>query len=202
MNFLVRLITFVLEHGEAIISVIMTNSIAITLLIKKHKSIVRTITNKTILQGPSPANHPQISTAGFGINNPMNIKSDVKNNWVGKIIVGESKFEQFSDMWLGYRAGIIVLSRMASKRLRDAIAIYAPASDGNAPDRYYRTLIEIAPSLSTNNTLQYILMSPVLLTDLLNAMTIIEQGPAFIVDHKAISDAVNNYSYSINSHES
>ena len=48
-------------------------------------------------------------TRGYRNNNPLNIRIDKKNPWLGRVIPNtDGEFEQFTSMAYGYRAAMVL----------------------------------------------------------------------------------------------
>lgn len=114
---------------------------------------------------------------GFRNNNPLNIRINPKNNWVGKIANNsDHSFEQFDTMEHGYRAaGLLIKNKIKEglDTLTKLIQSWAPASDGNSPDNYAmtvskRTGIGVNDKLDPNDIEQLI--------KVVQAMTFVENG--------------------------
>lgn len=82
---------------------------------------------------------------GYRSNNPLNIRYNASNNWVGKVLPpAEGKYglyERFNDMAHGYRAAFVLLRGKryilgGINTIRKIITQWAPKSDHNYTDSY------------------------------------------------------------------
>lgn len=73
-------------------------------------------------------------------NNPLNLRANKVNNWLGQIGVDKDGFCIFSSLEYGYRAGLRVLRTYWQNynlhSVRSIICRFAPATDGNDVDAY------------------------------------------------------------------
>lgn len=78
-------------------------------------------------------------------NNPMNVRYDVRNNWIGQC--GQVQgFCKFKNTMFGYRAAlkvIIAYMKRGMRTLSQIISTYAPPSENNT-DAYIHTVSEKA----------------------------------------------------------
>lgn len=82
------------------------------------------------------------NTRGYRNNNPLNLRIS-SNNWLGKVPASKNTdgaFEQFITMAYGFRAAMKNIRTLVDKRgcktVQELINKWAPASDGNNPQRY------------------------------------------------------------------
>lgn len=135
---------------------------------------------------------PRIATAedmrrirGLRNNNPLNIKRNPKNNWVGRAAEQDDPvFEKFVSIPYGIRAAVIILMNYRDKRnartLYDFISTWAPDSENNV-SAYMNTVIKL-----TGWTYETVVdvYDPDMLFALLDAMIVHENGvrlPAHLI---------------------
>lgn len=85
---------------------------------------------------------------GIRNNNPLNIRYNVNNDWVGRVnIKKDMDFEEFTLQSFGYRAAFILLRKYiyvyCCKNIKQIIARWAPAADGNNSGRYAETVARL-----------------------------------------------------------
>ena len=72
---------------------------------------------------------------GYRNNNPLNIRYNTANNWVGKVLPNtDGAFEQFKDMSYGYRAALYLIRKYISQghtTVSSVISKWAPATENN-----------------------------------------------------------------------
>jgi hypothetical protein len=142
----------------------------------------------------------QIPTAAGGINNPLDLRSSAIP-WQGKITPSGSAFEQFQNMWQGYRAGIDTLKSHYAKYGQNTLNLffagnsngpgYAPASDGNNPVAYAQA-VATAAGISPDDDFGPALGDPNVLQKIIAAMAIQEQGSSFTPNPADIQMAMAN----------
>lgn len=71
---------------------------------------------------------------GFRNNNPLNIR--IGNAWVGEVLhPTDTRFEQFTSMYYGLRAGFVLIRRYMERyhlrTIREIVSRWAPASENN-----------------------------------------------------------------------
>ena len=136
---------------------------------------------------------------GYRNNNPLNIRF-TEAKWQGKVCASQNTdkgraFEQFKDMYYGWRAALIVLRTYSVKydrhSIREIITRWAPEGDGNDPEGYIRRVGELT-GLDVNYPLDFTYRPHVL--PLLRAMATVENGVAPTEDMKeAMLEAWQNY---------
>ncbi len=88
-------------------------------------------------------------TRGIRNNNPMNIRVNQANNWVGKIKKGkrDPQFEEFTQMMYGVRAGIRIIRNYVRKynipNIKELIERWAPEEDGNDTLAYIQNVVKV-----------------------------------------------------------
>jgi len=134
-----------------------------------------------------------IKTASDGINNPMNIRAIRNNSWLGKINTAGNpfKFEQFTFMWQGYRAGMKILKSLYAEghhTLQDIISAYAPAGDGNNPIQYAKTVSE-SSGIPIDTNLAISLNDQDKMGMIVSSMAMVEQGAHFVPNMDDVNTA-------------
>ena len=125
-------------------------------------------------------------TRGIRNNNPLNIRLQACNDWMGKVLHNnDGAFEQFTAMHYGYRAALILTQRYIEKgydTVAQIIKRWAPPSDGNNTAKYVEDVCRIsgiAEHLPIEaGSYQHL--------DLVRAMALIESG-----------DGINEYDASL-----
>lgn len=84
-----------------------------------------------------------LESRGLYNNNPLNIKKNPANHWLGKIIKGtDPLFEQFTIMEYGVRAGLKLIFRNGlCKPIESLICLWAPACENNT-SMYVKFLLD------------------------------------------------------------
>lgn len=82
---------------------------------------------------------------GIRNKNPLNIRNNVNNNWVGLSSNNPDNkgFCIFTDAKYGYRAAHKIMKSYSNRgilRVFDVISTWAPSSDGNHPENYFQTV--------------------------------------------------------------
>lgn len=92
------------------------------LLSRKSKQPTNMSTNKSLPRG-------------YRNNNPLNIRYNTANNWVGKVLPNtDGAFEQFKDMSYGYRAALYLIRKyigQGNNTVSSVISKWAPATENN-----------------------------------------------------------------------
>lgn len=87
-------------------------------------------------------------TRGIRNNNPLNIRLQACNDWMGKVLHNtDGAFEQFTAMHYGYRAALILIARYIEKGYNTVAQIirrWAPPSDGNNTGKYVEDVCRIS----------------------------------------------------------
>ena len=133
-------------------------------------------------------------TAGGGINNPMDIRTEASNAWVGKRTQPGAAFEAFDFMWQGYRAGIKTLQTLYNSgktTLTSIIETYAPACDNNDCSSYIAAVSNLS-GIAPDVDLQPYINDQASMTTIVTAMTGVEQGSGFSVNSADIATAWTN----------
>ena len=111
------------------------------------------------------------NTRGIRNNNPFNIVRS-SSRWLGKVDSTDKKFEQFSNMEYGVRAGVLLLrnyirksrdsvSRVPINTLSRIINRFAPCSDGNDTESYISFVQQyFASSLGESISRDYVFKYP------------------------------------------
>lgn len=131
-------------------------------------------------------------TANDGINNPLNIRANKANAWLGKITPAGNNFEQFSAMWYGYRAGMKNLLNVAKQTpthsFNDTIPVLSPASDNNNVPAYIQAIenagVDTSVDVSTLDESSF--------KALIKAMAYHEQKAGFTVNEADIDAAYDD----------
>lgn len=113
---------------------------------------------------------------GYRNNNPLNIRYNTANNWVGKVLPNtDGSFEQFKDMSYGYRAALYLIRKyigQGNNTVSSVISKWAPATENNTSGYITRVCNTTGylpgTMLSANNKEQ--------LCKLVYAMAIVENG--------------------------
>lgn len=114
---------------------------------------------------------------GYRNNNPLNIRINPANNWVGKVANNtDGAFEQFVSMEYGYRAALKLLRNYITQygltTLDKIIAKWAPSTENNTTG--YINRVAKTNGWSTNRTIDP--NSKDDMCDLAYAMSIVENG--------------------------
>ena len=130
---------------------------------------------------------------GYRNNNPLNIDKS-SEPWEGKIIPsGDSRFEQFISMAYGYRAAFINLRTSINKygcdTLKKIIQRWAPSNENNT-SAYIQTVCKLTGFNADTYINPY---SETMMTSLVYAMSIYENGTKVMPDTQAITDGWNMY---------
>lgn len=130
-----------------------------------------------------------MASRGIRNNNPLNLRRNDRNAWLGKIyITGDKDFEVFSAMVYGIRAAMVNVRTLCRRHLgltvQGLIKIWAPAEDGNNPKRYIQ-LVCTRSGLMPTQRVDY--RSRELMCNLLYEMTFVENGE--YVDRQIFYDA-------------
>ena len=138
-------------------------------------------------------------TAGGAFNNPLNIRK-TSILWKGEILPvnNSSAFESFASMAYGFRAALVNMrthySRDGADTIRKQITIWAPLGDGkNDPTQYTQTVTNylraIYPDFNPDaNAQEYLYTDRA--SDLLLAMTYVEQGSQFAVNEDDLREGI------------
>lgn len=133
---------------------------------------------------------------GYRNNNPLNIRINSANNWLGKVPAAnnsDGSFEQFITMSHGYRAGMITIRNIVlrgNKTVQQLIRVWAPDSDGNNSTRYAQRIYDLV-GFPTDMVVD--VNSREIMTNLVYAMSIVENGKLPSPDMKAIDDGWEMY---------
>lgn len=127
----------------------------------------------------------RIPTAGGGINNPGNIeKPQGRSTFRGEIVEdNDSRFTSFKSMAYCYRAIKRILKTKYSrglKTLRDMIADYAPADDGNNVDAYVSWVATAANVNADRDMNEY---GDAVWEDVIKAIGVFEQGQTWLAQY-------------------
>lgn len=122
-----------------------------------------------------PVSQAQRLPRGLRNNNPLNIRHDKKNHWLGLYGADEAGFCIFHKMWYGYRAALILFRNYADyygcETVEEVITRWAPPTENDTED-YIEFVCDVARV--TRGT--KVLRNNVTTTDILIAMTIYENG--------------------------
>ena len=126
---------------------------------------------------------------GYRNNNPLNIRINPANNWLGKVAVENNTdgvFEQFVAMEYGYRAALKLIQNYINNNglntVAQIIAKWAPNNENNTAG-YIQRVIGInqwtpAKMIDPQNASD--------MADLVYAMAIVENGNTILPDYKQI----------------
>ncbi|AQM20513.1 structural protein [Vibrio anguillarum] len=115
---------------------------------------------------------------GVLANNPLNIESNVNNNWIGKVTPSvDKRFETFRAPEYGFRAGAILLRDTYQKRygletISELIHKFAPSHE-NESDHYAQF---VASQLGVSPHEPINLQSDATLAKMMHAMSVMEVG--------------------------
>ena len=133
---------------------------------------------------------------GYRNNNPLNIRIS-SSDWEGKVPVAQNTdgvFEQFTEMAYGYRAAFVLLRNYINKYGCDTIAKiitrWAPEEDGNNTQRYIERVCKSMGLPADTYINPY---SESLMSSLVYAMSLVENGTKIKPDEQAISQGWNYY---------
>lgn len=119
-----------------------------------------------------------METRGIRNNNPLNIRLQACNDWMGKVLHNtDGAFEQFTNMVYGYRAALILIARYIEKgynTISTIVSRWAPAKDGNNTSKY---IADVCRALSIEEHQRIEAGSPEHFS-LVKAMAVIESGKA------------------------
>lgn len=115
---------------------------------------------------------------GIRNNNPLNIRNDIQNDWLGKVKGNEKKdkeFEEFVGMRYGYRAAAYLIHRYIHrdfKTVEDIVSKWAPPSENQTGKYIYhvcqRSGLKRDTPIALNETGNFL--------RLLDAMAFVENG--------------------------
>lgn len=121
------------------------------------------------------------SSRGYRNNNPLNIRINDNNNWVGEVRPStDGSFCQFVSMAYGFRAGMVCIRTYITKHklttISEIIGRWAPWTDGNNPTRYAKFIVDTWPNdfPSVDTVIDYTNKDQ--MTKLAYAMAIMENG--------------------------
>ena len=126
---------------------------------------------------------------GYRNNNPLNIRINHANNWLGKVAIENNTdgvFEQFVAMEYGYRAALKLIQNYINNNglntVAQIIAKWAPNNENNTAG-YIQRVIGInqwtpAKMIDPQNASD--------MADLVYAMAIVENGNTILPDYKQI----------------
>ena len=132
---------------------------------------------------------------GYRNNNPLNIRIS-SSNWLGKIPVDKNTdgvFEQFETMAHGYRAAMVLLRNYVNKYKCDTLAKiitrWAPANENNTAGYIKR----VSKSMGVPADTFINPYSQALMSSLVRAMSLVENGTKIQPDDNAIREAWELY---------
>lgn len=159
---------------------------------------VNTIMDTPNNQGGNGPTVGLIPTAGGGVNNPLDLRTS-SIPWQGKITPPGSAFEQFQNMWQGYRAGIDTIKAHYNNDGQTTLNLFfagnsnpgfAPAADGNDPVAYAAKVAAAMGITPDDDFGPY--LNALGLSAMLPAMAMQEQGSKFVVNPIDITMALSN----------
>ncbi|MDA0130636.1 structural protein [Vibrio sp. MarTm2] len=121
---------------------------------------------------------------GVRANNPLNIESNVNNNWLGKVTPSvDSRFETFQAPEYGFRAGAKLLrdtyqGRYGLESIRELIHKFAPSHENNSD--HYAEFVAKRVGVSPDAPID--LRSDNTLARLIHSMSIMEVGRHYTLE--------------------
>lgn len=131
---------------------------------------------------------------GYRNNNPLNIDYNPANKWQGEIVPStDSRFAQFQTMAYGYRASMVLIRNYVNKYGCDTLAKiinkWAPVSENNT-SKYIQSVCNITGFNPNTYINPY---SETQMTNLMYAMSIVENGRKVMPDTQAINEGWQLY---------
>ena len=127
---------------------------------------------------------------GLRYKNPLNIKRDPKNNWLGKVSAKDNKatFEMFTSFYFGYRAAMKLMQKYIviyrCETIKEIICRWSPIAENGyeITSNYYKFVAKVCEK-EVDDIVEW--KNKDLVCKIVYAMTIFENGsPKCVVEEK------------------
>ncbi len=135
---------------------------------------------------------------GIRYKNPLNIKRNPRNNWLGKDKENKGTFEMFHSFFYGYRAAMILVKKHIllgrCTTIGELISIWAPPSEnGEKITRQYQNFVAEGMTATTDDVVRWENRRQI--CDIVYLMTIFENGSPRLSVNEEINGIGKCYDY-------